>query len=262
MKLAALLLATALGAACGGSAPSALEAKNLESMTLIDDTLKADLETLRGAHVFFGHQSVGANILEGLRTLSREAGIIVEIEEAGVGENGKPASKFEDFARRAENAPTGSLQLLLVKLCFADFAPDTEVAPLIEAYKSAVARVRKAQPSARIVHVTPPLFRPPSGWKTSVKRMLGKSLWEEQSNARNAEFRERLRAAFPDESFFDLATLESTRPDGSQERYEVDGKPVAMLWPGFASDEGHLNETGQRVVAKAFAHTLAEALRE
>ena len=261
MKLAALLLAAALGAACGGSAPSALETKNLERMTVIDETLKADLETLRGAQIFFGHQSVGVNILEGLRTLAREAGIALEIGEAGVGENGRPASKFEDFARRAEAAPAGSLQLMLVKLCFADFTPSTDARPLVEAYERAVQRVRKAQPAVRIVHVTPPLFRPPAGLKTSIKRLLGKSLWEEQSNARNAEFRGLLLAAFPGETFFDLAALESTRPDGTREQCEVGGQQIPMLWPGFASDEGHLNDTGRRVVAKAFAHTLAEALR-
>ena len=248
MKLAALLLAAALGAACGGSAPSALETKNLERMTVIDETLKADLETLRGAQIFFGHQSVGVNILEGLRTLAREAGIALEIGEAGVGENGRPASKFEDFARRAEAAPAGSLQLMLVKLCFADFTPSTDARPLVEAYERAVQRVRKAQPAVRIVHVTPPLFRPPAGLKTSIKRLL-------------AEFRGLLLAAFPGETFFDLAALESTRPDGTREQCEVGGQQIPMLWPGFASDEGHLNDTGRRVVAKAFAHTLAEALR-
>jgi len=261
MKLAAMLLATALGAACGGSAPSAVEMKNLESKTVIDATLKADLETLRGANVFFGHQSVGANILEGLATLAREAGIPVALGEAGVGANQQPLSKFEDFARRAESAPAGSLQLMLVKLCYADFAPDTDVAPMIESYKAAVARVRKAQPGVRVVHVTPPLFARPTGLKAGLKRTLGKQLWEEGASAKSAAFGEQLRAAFPGEPVFDLAALESTRPDGTREQYEIGGQQVPMLWAGFTSDGGHLNETGKRVVAKAFAHALAEELR-
>jgi len=261
MKLAAMLLATALGAACGGSAPSAVEMKNLESKIVIDATLKADLETLRGANVFFGHQSVGANILEGLATLSREAGIPVALGEAGVGANQQPLSKFEDFAKRAESAPAGSLQLMAVKLCFADFAPDTDVGPMIESYKAAVARVRKAQPGVRVVHVTPPLYVRPSGRKAGIKRTLGKPIWAEHANARSAQFREQLLAAFPGEPVMDLAALESTRPDGTREQCEVDGRQVSMLWPGFAADEGHLNETGKRVVAKAFAHALAEELR-
>jgi len=234
----------------------------METMTAIDATLKADLETLRGAQIFFGHQSVGANMLEGLRTLSREAGIPVEIGEAGVGSNQQPLTKFEDFAKRAESAPAGSLQLMAVKLCYADFGPDTDVPPMIEAYKGAVNRVRKAQPGVRILHVTPPLFARPSGLKASVKRTLGKQLWEEQASARSAAFGEQLRAAFPGEPVFDLAALESTRPDGTREQYEIDGKQVPMLWAGFTSDGGHLNETGKRLVAKAFAHALAEALRK
>ncbi len=260
MKLALLLLATGLGAACGGSTPSALETKNLESMIVIDETLKADLETLRGARVFFGHQSVGANILAGLRSLAQEAGIEVAIGEGRVGENMQPLGKFEDFARHAESPDSDGQQMLLMKLCYVDFSPDTDAGALVQAYASAVERVRKARPEARIVHVTPPLCVRPGGLKPLLQRALGRPVWEEQANARRMEFRERLLARFPGEPVFDLSMLESTRPDGTREEYVVGGRKVPMLWPGYTSDGGHLNGLGQRLAAKAFAHVLASAL--
>ena len=256
MKAAVLLLALALCGACGGAQPAPMESK-----TVIDDTLKADLETLRGARVFFGHHSVGANLLEGLSSLSREAGVEVRIGEGPVGENTKPLSKFEDFAKHAESQASEGEQLMLMKLCFVDFKPDTDVRALVGAYAKAVERVRKARPGVRIVHVTPPLCTRPNDLKSKLKRTMGSPIWEDQANARRSEFREQLLARFPGEPLFDLATFESTRPDGSREIHDVDGKPVAMLWPGYSSDGGHLNEAGQRAGAKAFAHVLASALR-
>jgi hypothetical protein len=256
VKLLAALAALMLCCACG-----AAESRSMETQAVIDDTLKADLETLRGARVFFGHQSVGVNILEGLAQLSREAGIPVQIGEGPVGANRDPASKFEDFARRAESTPAGELQVMAVKLCYADFEPSTDVDALIRAYRDAVARVRKAQPGVRIVHVTPPLWARPSGFKAGIKRMLGKSFWEEQGDVHAQSYRAKLLAAFPGEPVFDLSLIESTRPDGSREENQVDGHAVPMLWPGYTNDGGHLNQTGKRIAAKAFAHALAVAAR-
>jgi hypothetical protein len=56
--------------------------------------------------------------------------------------------------------------------------------------------------------------------------------------------------------------VESTRPDGTIEAYEVDGNPVPMLWPGYSRDGGHLNDEGKLVAGKAFAHALAGVLRK
>ena len=256
MSLAAVLAALLACCACGGPEPA-----TMNTHSVIDDELKADLETLRGARIFFGHQSVGVNILEGLAELSREAGIPVQIGEGPVGANRNPASKFEDFARRAESTPAGELQVMAVKLCYADFEPSTDVDALIRAYRDAVARVRKAQPGVRIVHVTPPLWARPSGFKAGIKRMLGRSIWEEQGDAHAQSYREKLLAAFPGEPLFDLGRLESTRPDGSREENQVDGSAVPMLWPGYTNDGGHLNHAGKRLAARAFAHALALAAR-
>lgn len=256
MKLVALFLSLALGAACGGSAPTAME-----NTTLVDDVLKSDLQTVRGARIFFGHYSVGANILEGLARLSRDAGIPVEIGEGPVGENTKPLAKFEDFARHAESPAAEGEQLMLMKLCYVDFTPDSDVDALVKAYASAVERVRKARPAVKVVHVTPPLFARTTELKWKVKRMLGSAVWEDQANLRRLEFREQLLRRFPGEPVFDLAAVESTRPDGTREEYTVDGRMVPMLWSGYTSDGGHLNDSGKQVAAKAFVHALATALR-
>jgi len=109
--------------------------------------------------------------------------------------------------------------------------------------------------------VTPALFTRTTDLKSTLNRTLGRPVWEDQSNAKRLDYCKKLREAFPDESFFDLAGVESTRPDGGAEEHEVGGQTVPMLWPGYSNDGGHLNEAGKLVAAKAFAHALAIALR-
>jgi len=256
MRLARALLGLATCLACGVE-----KSPTPEVRTLIDETLKQDLATLRGAHVFFGHHSVGQNILEGLAVLSKEAGIDVSIEEAPVGQNMRPLEKFEDFAKRGERNPDDGTQLMAMKLCYVDFNPRTDVDQLVEAYAAAVARVRKARPGVRVVHVAPALFARPVDMKSKLNRTLGRPVWEDQSNKKRLDFTSQVRARFPNDPFFDLASVESTRPDGTAEQYEVDGQQVPMLWPGYSSDGGHLNDEGKLVAAKAFAHAFAQALR-
>jgi hypothetical protein len=258
VKPTALLLALvpAPGAACGGTEPIPAEKR-----IMLDAQCQADLETLRGVPIYFGHHSVGDNILQGLRALTREAGVELSIHEQRVGENAKPLQKFEDFARHAEDPRAPREQLLLMKLCFVDFTPDSQPAALVEAYAQVVERVRKARPDARLVHVTPPLCARPADLKSKLKRTLGTQVWEDDCNARRAEFRELLLARFPGQTVLDLGGLESTRPDGTRELHSVGGKPVPMLWPGYTDDGGHLNETGRLLAAKAFVRALAQARR-
>lgn len=232
-----------------------------ETRIVVEESVKQDLAALRGARIFFGHHSVGANILEGVSELSKASGIDVRIEEAPVGENTKPLGKFEDFAKRGEANPSDGTQLMAMKLCYVDFRPDTNVGELVQAYAAAVDRVKKARPGVRVVHVTPPLMARPSDLKSKVSRTLGKSIWEDEANAKRLEFKQKLLERFPGDPVFDLASVESTRPDGTKEEYDVDGRKVPMLWPGYTSDGGHLNERGRVAAAKAFVHTLAAALR-
>ncbi len=257
MRIAVALIGLALAPACSVETSPAQETR-----VMIDDTLKQDLTTLRGAHVFFGHHSVGQNILEGLAALSKEAGIEVKIDEAPVGQNTRPLEKFRDFAERAERDLNDGTQLMLMKLCYVDFNPRTDVDELVRGYVAAVARVRKARPSVRIVHVTPALSARPTDLKSTLNRTLGRPVWEDQANAKRLDYGRKIREAFPEDPFFDLAAVESTRPDGGTEHHEVGGLQVPMLWPGYSNDGGHLNAEGQRVAAKAFAHSLADALRK
>ena len=256
MKPGLAVLLLALAPACGSEAGSPLEVKDV-----VDESLKQDLATLRGARIYFGHHSVGHDILAGLSVLSKQAGIDVKIDESPVGENTKPLLKFEDFAKRGESNPGDGTQVMAMKLCYVDFRPDTDVDGLVKAYATAVERVKKARPDVRIVHVTPPLFAHPTDLKSKLQRTLGKSIWEDDANARRLDFKKKMIEAFPGDPVFDLAATESTRPDGTTEEHEVGGRKVPMLWPGYTTDGGHLNDAGKLVAAKAFARAFAAAVK-
>lgn len=248
-------LAFGLGLALVGACDSG---GHMDVRVSVDEQLVRDLETLKGRKIFFGHHSVGRDILDGVSELAVEAGVDVKIGEGPVGQNQKPLEKIKDFEGEAL---ARDAELALMKLCYVDFRPDTNVDALIGAYKESVARIRAARPELRILHVTAPLHARQVDTKSKINRLLGRLVWEDDANLRRLEFAEKLKAAFPRDAFFDVAAVESTRPDGSREIHLAGGRQVPMLWPGYTHDGGHLNDAGKRVAAKAFVHALAEALR-
>ncbi len=252
MDRSTLLVALVASTLCGSAAAQ-------ESKVVVDDQVRSELQVLQGARVFFGHHSVGDNMLDGVAALAREAGVAVTIGNGRVGANSDPKSKFEDWAKKAESGVEADL--MVMKLCYVDFNPSTNVDEVMAAYRGAVERVRRAKPGVRILHVTAPLTVRAGGVKSWLKRNLGRAVWEDDANAKRAAFNRALKAAFPADPIFDLAAIESTRPDGSREEHVVDGQPVAMLWPGYSSDGGHLNDAGKRVAGRAFVAALVAALR-
>src|SRR5690349_21354927 len=95
-----------------------------------DKALRADLALLATKRIYFAHQSVGANILEGVADLARSAGVPVRIVQAGraaevpagafghffVPENGAPLEKLVNF-EVALGASSG-IDLALIKFCY------------------------------------------------------------------------------------------------------------------------------------------------
>ena len=243
-----------------------LNPQNLHRVPTEADALADELRAIAATKVWFGHHSVGQDMLDGVRALAREAGVEVAIGEGPVGENGKPLEKIADFEREAI---ASGADVVAMKLCYADFTPTTDVRAVLDAYEAAVQRVRAARPGIRVVHITPPLTVRPTDVKSRVQRLLGQPVWGDASNLRRLELAEGMAARFPDEPLVDLGLLQSTRSDGSREVHLVEGpsvpggraRLVPMLWEGWARDEGHLNDDGKRMAGRAFVRVLAEATR-
>lgn len=239
--------------------------------------VKADLAILAQARVFFGHQSVGRNILAGIEALAAEAGVPLRIQQierlppddgpglfhAPVGENGYPGEKCVDFRRFLAAPERPVYDVAVLKFCYVDLDVGTPLDPhgLLDEYAKMVAELREQRPDVSLLHVTIPLRADAPGKRTYVKRLLGLSTEDDAANILRNTFNEALQARFANEPIFDLAKVESTRPDGTRSSFTKNGKTYYSLVYDYSTDRGHLNEEGRRRVAAGFIHALADLLR-
>lgn len=228
---------------------------------------------LASTRVYFGHQSVGSNILEGLRELGtarsdHQLSIVRSREPATdstpaileflIGQNGAPETKIDDFAEALARMAAADAGVAMFKFCYLDITPDTDVQQLFQRHREAVRAMRTRHPNLTFVHVTAPLTTLEAGPRYLVKRMLGKATTRE-ANAKRNRFNTLLREEYAGEPIFDLATVESTRPDGSRSFFTSGTDTIYTLAPEFTDDGGHLNELGRRVAAVELAAVIARA---
>ena len=239
--------------------------------------LEADLEAVREARIFFNHQSVGGNILDGLRSLSQRAPEgtlrIVTVDEAPPGnepafvhamggENRRPESKLEAFASLLRSGQGPAAEIAMMKFCYIDINPGTDVMALLDDYSTTIGALRAEFPETTFVHVSVPLGAHGKGTKDRLYRLIGRDVWSDGSNAKRNEYNELLAERFPDEPIFDLAMLESTWPDGRRETFNHEGRRTFAMVPAYTNDGGHLNAVGRERAAASLVRLMARVLRQ
>jgi hypothetical protein len=232
------------------------------------------LSTISASRIYFGHQSVGANVVEGLRELVGTADVprlpIVrsrDVEsisgpafvEFTIGENGDGSSKILDFASVLEQARRTVSAIALFKYCYLDITSQTDVGRLFAAHRDAVRALQARRPELTFVHVTVPLTTAEPRSKHLLKRLLGKAT-SRDANRKRSDFNVRLRHEFTGEPIFDLARVESTRRDGSRSFVVANGDTVHTLAPELTDDGGHLNAAGRRAAALELLSVLSAAV--
>ncbi|WP_163865811.1 hypothetical protein [Myxococcus eversor] len=234
----------------------------------------APLEKLASRRIFFGHQSVGGNLLDGVKQIPASsqglAPRIVEVKNpteslapgtlahALVGQNEKPESKIADFERMMDAGLAKSTDVAFFKFCYIDFNGATDSRALFEKYRVSLEGLKARHPGTTFVHVTAPLTTVQRGAKAWLKELLGRPVWGIAENVRREMFNELMRKAYGGkEPLFDLARLESTAPDGTRETYELNGQTWPAMVPGYSDDGGHLNATAQARLAKELLNFLA-----
>lgn len=227
-------------------------------------------ERLAAARIYFAHNSVGANILGGLDALRAErpevAPRVAEwsggplspgLSHGLIGENERPLTKLRDFERVMAGGVGRDADWAVFKFCYVDLTAGGDPDALFASYRQTVSALEQTWP-AGLVHVTMPLTSPQTGPKAWVKTLLGKNPRGFADNAVRQRFNDLMRAEYAGKApLFDLAALESSRPDGARVRVEHDGRLVEALNPDFTDDGGHLNDAGARFVAEAFLRFLA-----
>jgi hypothetical protein len=230
-------------------------------------------QRLASRRIFFGHQSVGGNLLEGVQEVLEECTAIplrvVDFSEAGelltpglyhraLGRNGEPSSKLAAFCEIV-NRHLGDNGVVLLKYCYVDVTLGTSPEALFEEYRSGVESLRKRHPGLTIVHVTLPLTSD-HGTLRYVAAIARGLPTVRGLNLSRHRYNELLRQTYGGKDpIFDLAHLESTRPDGRTAIVRHQGKRIPVLASDWTYDGGHLNQAGRKHMAKVFLATLASA---
>jgi hypothetical protein len=240
--------------------------------TSLNDIPVSAWQQLSGKKVYFGHQSVGNNILDGIRDVMKDnPQIALNITEyttmtdlkspvfahSMVGKNFDPKSKIDAFSSNLRTGVGDTADIAFLKLCFVDILPQTDTAKVFEYYKHTMAEMKNKFPKTTFIHFTVPLTSQQIWLKEFIKGLIGKvNLYD---NVKRNEFNAMLRREYAGrEPFFDLANIESTCPDGRQSTFTKDGTIYSSLAPDYTNDGGHLNEKGRRTVAEHLLVYLAK----
>ena len=73
----------------------------------VDATIRAELEHVAQRRIFFGHQSVGENLLEGIKQLSATAGVPIHVVETPTAGGVPPATRQAGPGDRARSRLLG-----------------------------------------------------------------------------------------------------------------------------------------------------------
>ena len=216
--------------------------------------------SLAARRLYFGHQSVGGNIVDGIRSVLAEhpeiplqvfeakeldAGSAPGLYHARIGRNGDPDSKISEFDGIVGR---GGPSVAVLKFCYVDVDGRRDPDALFAAYRRDMAALRARQPGLVIVHVTMPLTT-----TGEVRRSTSCDL-----NLIRNRYNALLRQAYVGkEPVFDLARLESTRADGSRSFFVHGADTVYTLASDKTDDGGHLNAAARQAAAELFLAVLA-----
>ena len=248
--------------------------KKIVQFPSIKDVPASKWETLAQKKIYFGHRSVGNNIIAGIAYLMKENDQIklniVETADpadikAGlfahskVGENGNPPSKIEAFKGFMEEGIGEKVDIAFFKFCFVDIKSNTDIEDVFSDYKKAISQLKIKYKDTNIIHFTVPLGTTKTSWKTWIKKLMGKKeIWEYDHNIARNKFNDLIRKEYEGkEPIFDLAKIESIHPDGRMETFSRNGNEYYSLVPAYTHDGGHLNELGRKKVAEQLLILLA-----
>jgi len=243
----------------------------LKQNNLGEEELKNMLQHIAINRVFFGHQSVGSNILDGIKdqatnstinlgihTLSQHKQLETGITHSRIGTNQDPISKFRAFDLLLEEGVASSADLALLKLCYIDINSETDTNSLFDTYSSFSEKWRANFPELPIVICTVPLTYQRRSIIGKTLSLLGQKSKNSLDNLTREQFNKRLKEYHGPAHCFDLAQLEATMPDGSCS-YAPRTK-IPQLYPGYTSDGGHLSSEGKTHIARALIQFLSAAL--
>jgi hypothetical protein len=231
--------------------------------------------------IFFGHQSVGFNIVDGLKDVMKEHDYItlniVETNNpddfdqpvfghAKVGKNLDPVSKINAFRDIMDNGVGNKADIAFFKFCYVDVMRDSEPKQIFNQYTGAMNELSRRYSQTTFLHVTVPVCSVSRSAekvaKSLIKRLIGKPGVLED-NVKRWEYNALLNDAYgKQQEFFDLALTETVSLNGFRAYLKKGDQKVFIMFPQYTTDGGHLNEEGRRIVAEQLLIVLAELANE
>ena len=254
---------------CMGEKMSAKNA-NINSIENVSTTA---WEKLSKKSFYFGHQSVGNNIMAGMQDILNENPqiklTIMESRDPGItssgffihsriGKNHEPLTKSNDFYGLMKQGFGNRVDFAFFKLCYVDIPAGTNIEELFSSYKKGMSILKKLYPETTFIHVTSPVTVVQPGIKAVIKKIMGRPPGGYEANITRNKYNELLRQEYADkEPIFDIAMVEATYMDGSTERFRYKGREYYALIPEYTHDGRHLNEKGRKRVAEELLVFLA-----
>jgi len=254
---------------------------NKITLPSIDDVPAECWAKLARKKIFFGHQSVGYNIIDGITDIINEHDYIqLNVAEARepaafdrpifahsqVGRNTDPISKIESFRNIMDAGVGNKVDIAFFKFCYVDMMRDSDPQEIFGSYSAAMEDLKGRYPETTFLHVTVPVCSVPKGakknLKQSVKRLIGRPGILDDNLVRQ-NYNALLNDAYSKtEPVFDLALIESIRPGGFR-CYAAKGDEKAFVMaPEDTEDGGHLNGRGRKKIAAQLLIILAQIANE
>jgi hypothetical protein len=246
------------------------------SVTIQTGITADNLVEVSRTKVFFGHQSVGMNLLDAVSGVYAAHGVTpppVELDavqpdrdgghigHAFIGENEKPWLKIQDFAAKMRSDVGQWADVALMKLCYVDITYGMDTGALFALYRETLTALEREFPKVAFVHITVPLMMEQGHLSKLKSRLTGNTRYGPAENVARERLNARIRREYAGGRLLDLAAIESTRPDGSRAVGRYQGQRYYHLHGGYASDSGHLNGEGARIAATAWLRSISQAGR-
>lgn len=236
----------------------------------IDDVTTEAWKTFGTKKIYFGHQSVGANIISGMNSIIKnnpniklkivsskeqsalESGIFLH---SSIGKNNYPQSKIDEFKKLMNSGMGNNADIAFFKFCFDDILEDTDVDDLFESYSKTMDELSDKYMNTRFVYVTVPLLvKKKQSFVGFLKSLFGKkNYFADEHNIARTKFNNLIRKKYGKTGrLFDLALYESTGLNGISRQFKKRNNSFFALVSEYARDGAHLNEVGQKVIAGQF----------
>lgn len=242
------------------------EKTNMKEVKINFEDLKSvpyqNWEELASKKIYFGHQSVGFNIIDGIAEIIRELpSIKLNMQETNepsnfnqpifahskIGKNLNPIAKCDDFKRIMESGVGDKVDIAFFKFCYVDIDSESNIDEVFEYYANTISQLEQKYPRAIFVSFTVPLKSQSAGIKMFIKKLLRMAV--DDGNINRNKFNQKLREKYAQQNtLFDLALYESRRL--SEQGNLSTSNLVTYLRDEYTYDGGHLNQLGKKIIAK------------